>query len=269
MIETEGNSSIDTSTSSTLRVTRIVHASVLLDFNGKFILTDPWFSQRPGYYWGEPLGMTVDALPRLDAVVSSHIHYDHYDIASFASYTFKEEVPFAVKLGMARIARDAGFKNVVDLDTWQSATLGPFKVTATPAKHSAPENTYIIEADGLTVFFGGDTLLIPELKEVAHWFTRIDVALLPVNGLEIRPLFNHKVVMNDGEAAELCAVLHPRLAIPIHYAFTAGRLRDRLLLKYTGTADGFARSASELSPETTVKILSPGQPAEIKARKEE
>lgn len=38
-----------------------------------------------------------------------------------------------------------------------------------------PENTYVIEADGMTVFFGGDTLLIPELNEVARRFPKIDV----------------------------------------------------------------------------------------------
>ena len=250
---------------SSVRVTRVVHASVLLDFNGKTILTDPWFSQKGGYYWGEPLGVTIDGLPKLDAVVASHSHYDHYDLGSFSTYQFKADVPFGVKSGMGKLARDKGFNNVQELDPWQTISLGPFKVTATPAKHSVPENTYVIQADGLSVFFGGDTLFIPGLSEIAKRFPKIDVALLPVNGLEIRPLFNRKVVMNDREAAELCSILKPRLAIPIHYAFTAGRLRDHLLLKYTGTTKGFEAEVPKQSPATQVKILSPGQSTEIRS----
>ncbi|WP_433716814.1 hypothetical protein ACQP2U_35890 [Nocardia sp. CA-084685] len=48
------------------------------------------------------------------------------------------------------------------------------------------------------------------------------MALLPINGLRIRPAFNHQVVMDATDAADLTRALHPRLAVPIHYAFTSG-----------------------------------------------
>ena len=38
----------------TLTITRIAHASVLIDFDEHRVLTDPWFSEKPGYYHGEP-----------------------------------------------------------------------------------------------------------------------------------------------------------------------------------------------------------------------
>jgi L-ascorbate metabolism protein UlaG (beta-lactamase superfamily) len=88
-------------------LTRVVHAAVLLDFDGHQLLTDPWFSQKPGYYHGEPLAFTPTTLPRL-AVVASHRHYDHYDLAAFAAYPDKG-VPMVVKRGMGSKARDAGF----------------------------------------------------------------------------------------------------------------------------------------------------------------
>jgi L-ascorbate metabolism protein UlaG (beta-lactamase superfamily) len=160
---------------------------------------------------------------------------------------------------MAQAAHQAGFYQVEELEPWQTAMLGGVKVTATPAKHGVPENCYVLEKDDTTVFFGGDTLFIPELREVARRAPKIDLALLPVNGLQIRPLFNRQVVMNAKEAAELCAILRPRVAVPIHYAFTAGPIRDRLLLKYTGTAEEFAREAARRAPETTVRILPPGE----------
>jgi L-ascorbate metabolism protein UlaG (beta-lactamase superfamily) len=71
--------------------------------------------------------------------------------------------------------------------------------------------------------------------------------------------------MNAREAAELCTVLQPRVAVPIHYAFTGGPIQDRLVLKYTGTADEFAREAARRAPSTQVRILAPGEPLSVAA----
>jgi L-ascorbate metabolism protein UlaG (beta-lactamase superfamily) len=251
---------------STLTITRIAHSSVLIAIDGHAVLTDPWYSERPGYYHGEPYGIKLADLPRLDGVAVSHDHYDHYDMESFAAYPHKE-VPFAVKRGTASKARQAGFSQVVELEWWESTHLGPFLVTATPARHSVPENTYILQSADWTVYFGGDTLLIPELSEIAPRFPRIDVALLPINGLMIRPILNRKVVMNPADAAELCAILRPRIAVPFHYAYTAGPFRDRFLLKYHNAPCDLPHEFVEImaarAPETAVHILAPGEPLQV------
>jgi L-ascorbate metabolism protein UlaG (beta-lactamase superfamily) len=245
-------------------LTRIAHSTVLLDFGGYRILTDPWFSERWGYYHGEPYGIALADLPRLDGVLVSHDHYDHFDLESFRRYPDKG-VPMLLKRGLAAKARAAGFGNVRELDAWEATTLGPLTITAAPGKHKVPEITFVLEGLGLTVYFGADTLLIPELREVARRFPRIDLALVPVNGLTLRPLLNRQVVMNAREGAELCALLRPRLAVPIHYAFTGGPIQDRLVLKYTGTADEFAREAARRAPGTQVRILPPGEPLTVAA----
>ena len=245
-------------------VTRIGHATVLLDFDGCRILTDPWFSERWGYYHGEPYGLTLAELPHLDGVIVSHDHYDHFDLHTFRHYPDKS-VPMLLKRGLAAKARAAGFHNVRELDAWETTTLGPLTITAAPGKHKVPEITFVLEGLGLSVYFGADTLLIPELREVARRFPRIDLALVPVNGLQIRPMFNRQVVMNAKEAAELCALLRPRVAVPIHYAFTGGPIQDRLVLKYTGTAEEFAREAAQHTPGTSVRILAPGEPLVVMA----
>lgn len=246
----------------TLTITRVAHACVLLNFNGRWILTDPWFSQKTGYNPGEPLGIALQDLPKLTCVIASHAHYDHYDIDTFKAYPDKN-VTFVVKRGMGEQAIKAGFLNVIELDPWQTTTVDSILITALPAKHAVPENTYMLQADDFTVFFGADSLLIPEFHEIAQKFPAIDVAFLPVNGLTIRPLFNRQVVMSAKEAAQCCEILKPRLAIPIHYKFTAGWLRDRLLLKYNGTAEEFAASVKSRSLTTTVRILSPGEELQV------
>lgn len=47
----------------TLTITCIAHASVLIDFDGHRVLTDPWFSAQEGYYHGKPYGIALQDLP--------------------------------------------------------------------------------------------------------------------------------------------------------------------------------------------------------------
>jgi L-ascorbate metabolism protein UlaG (beta-lactamase superfamily) len=240
-------------------LTRVTHSCALLDFDGQRVLTDPWFSEKPGYQRGEPLAFTPTTLPPLQAVLASHDHYDHYDLDAFAAYPDKT-VPLIVKQGMGPKAHQAGFTNVTEVEPWQQTSIADLRITATPARHGVPEVTYVIQAAGTTVFFGADTLRIPELDQVAQRFPDLDLALLPVNGLKIRPAFNRQVVMTAEQAAELCATLRPKVAVPIHYAFTAGPVRDRLFLKYDGTPERFERAVAQHAPATTVRILAPGEP---------
>jgi L-ascorbate metabolism protein UlaG (beta-lactamase superfamily) len=69
--------------------------------------------------------------------------------------------------------------------------------------------------------------------------------------------------MDPQEAAELCRILHPRYAVPIHYAYTGGPIGDRLLVKHPGTAQAFQQAAAQVAPETIVRILAPGEPLTI------
>jgi hypothetical protein len=101
-------------------------------------------------------------------------------------------------------------------------------------------------------------LVIDDVHELPQRFGQIDVALLPTNGLCIRPLNDMQVVMNAQDAAELTAVLRPKLAIPHHYAFTSGWLGDRILTKKDNNPYNYAEIAARLAPETKVRIVEPG-----------
>jgi len=251
---------------STLTITRIAHSSVLIDFDGQRVLTDPWFSEKFGYYHGEPYGITLNALPRLSGVVVSHDHYDHYDMNAFQTYPDKL-VPIAVKRGTEKKARRVGFPNVIEMDVWETTTFGSISITATPGKHGVPEITYLLQAGGICVYFGGDTLLIPELSEIPQRFPRVDVALLAINGLQIRFLGNRQDVMNPQDAAEFCRIIHPRYAVPIHYTLTGGPIMDILALKYAGRPQAllqeFQQAVAKMAPETTVCVLDPGEPLKV------
>jgi L-ascorbate metabolism protein UlaG (beta-lactamase superfamily) len=236
-------------------VTRIAHASVLLDFGNATVLTDPWFSEKTHFHHGEPLGISLEQLPRLTAVVASHEHYDHFDIETFAKYPYKD-VPFFVGPNMLAAARAAGFTNVRELRPWESANAGPLTITAAPAAHKVPEVTFVIQANGATVYFGGDTRLIPELDELPKRFPSVQLALLSVNGLRV---MGEQVVMNAEQAADFAGRLGAEVAVPIHYRFHGSWFTDSFVLSYDGTPERFENAAKTRAPATAVRVLAPGQ----------
>ncbi|WP_448607348.1 MBL fold metallo-hydrolase [Paenimyroides ceti] len=241
----------------TINFIRIGHATTLINIGGKTILTDPWFSEKKGYYRGEPIAFLQDKLPLLSMVVVSHHHYDHFDIETFKTYPDKN-VPFIVPVGVGKKVKSAGFSNVYEIDPWQSVTIDGVKVTACPAKHKVKEITFMIEAGNRAVYFGGDTKLIPELSEIKTRFPNIDLAILPVNGLKIRPMFNKQMVMSAVQAAEFCAIINPKVAVPIHYNFSGGKFKDLFILKYDGNAQEFANATTVNAPKTKTFILETG-----------
>jgi L-ascorbate metabolism protein UlaG (beta-lactamase superfamily) len=67
------------------------------------------------------------------------------------------------------------------------------------------------------VYFAGDTDFIPEMKDIA-----CDIALLPVSGT---------YVMTPEEAVEAALAIHPKIAVPMHYAAIVGSDRDATKFK--------------------------------------
>src|SRR3954465_16002756 len=90
-----------------LRVTWVGHSSLLIEIDGKRILTDPVWSNRvsfsqsfgPKRFFQPPIALAD--LPKLDVIISSHDHYDHLDTATIKFFADKE-VPFICSLGVAQ-----------------------------------------------------------------------------------------------------------------------------------------------------------------------
>jgi L-ascorbate metabolism protein UlaG (beta-lactamase superfamily) len=243
---------------SSLNVIRIGHACQLIEINGLRVLTDPWFTQTATYYQGEPVSSTVADLGQIDALVITHEHYDHCDLDALVAGGFDLDVPLIGPGTVATIARSKGFRNVHAIEAWESTTVGDLLVTATPGQHGVHEVTFVIQSSDRTVFFGGDSLRVPELDTIPTRFGHVDLAILPTNGLCLRPMNLKQVVMNAEEAAALTAVLKPTLAIPHHYAFHSGWLGDKLITKADHDPRHFTDAVARLAPEVAVRVVLPG-----------
>jgi L-ascorbate metabolism protein UlaG (beta-lactamase superfamily) len=254
-----------------LTITRITHACVLLRWGDRAILTDPWFSQKPLYYHGESLPLEIADLPLLSAVLSSMNHYDHFDIATFSAYR-DLSVPLVTIKGsrQATMAKGFGFNNVHELAGWASLTIGDVTLHAIPANRFAPnafryEQAYIIHASGRTILFCAHYLKEHALAEVKARFPKIDLALLGINGLRIKPLMGRQMSMDPIDAARLCAELRIPVCVPIHYAYNGGWFSSTFVLSHKGTPEQFSEATRRVSPGTTVITLPPGQPLRLRS----
>ncbi len=196
-----------------LSVTRIVHASLILEMRGTRVVVDPWFESGWMIRQQEPLGLTPDGLPSFAAVLVTHRHHDHFDPRALRRLAATVPEVIARPELHARLAR-LGFRRVTDLGWWDRTRVGDMDITAVPARHGVPENGYVLAAGGVTAYVAGDTRYYDELVDVATVFPALDVAVLPVGGLR---LLGFPREMGPGDAARAAAVLGARRLIPMGY----------------------------------------------------
>lgn len=114
------------------------------------------------------------------------------------------------------------------------------------------------------MYFGGDSLRMPELDTIPERFGPVDLAILPTNGLCIRPMNLQQVVMDAEDAAELTAVLAPKVAVAQHYAFHSGRLGDQMITKADQDPRHYADAVARLAPDVDVRLVLPGVPVHVR-----
>lgn len=200
-----------------LRATWIGHSTFLIQVDGLNLLTDPHFSERasPLPFAGPrrfvPPGIALDALPRIDAVLLSHDHYDHLDAPSVAALgaRFGESLRWFTPLGYRGWLAELGVHAVTELDWWEEAPLAAGRVRCLPAQHWTSRSplsrfqrlwsSWSLEAAGRGVYFGGDSGWFPGYAEIGERAGPFDLVLLPIGAYEPR-WFMKPSHMNPAEA---------------------------------------------------------------------
>lgn len=208
------------------QVTWVGHASFVLRVGGLTVLTDPVWSRRiPGVPPRlTPVGLPWEALPRVDAVVISHNHYDHLDAPTIRR--LPRDTPMLVPAKLAWWFRRRGFADVTELDWYERREIRGVEFDFVPAHHWSRRSLtdtcaslwggWMITAGDTRIYFAGDTGYGHFFAEIADRYADIDLALLPVGAYEPN-WFMKPVHLNPDEAVRACQDLRAARMATMHW----------------------------------------------------
>ena len=239
------------------------HATCLLSLGGTKVLTDPFLRSHLG-----PLrrhGPVPDhSSLRPDVVVVSHLHRDHLDLPSLRR--LDPRTPVIAPRGTATVLGRAGLREVTEVRAGDEVRVDGATVTATEATHDdrrdpwgprAEPVGFLLAGAGGRAYFPGDTDVFDGMAALGT----LDLALMPVWGWGPKLGPGH---LDPAGSARALALLHPRVAVPIHWGtlYPAGleRLRPRPLAE---PPRAFSRLAAREAPQVEVRVLAPGASTEV------
>lgn len=213
------------------RVTWLGHASFLWQSPSVSMLVDPVFSDHcaplpiPSLKRHLPPPVALCSLPRIDAVLLTHSHYDHLDLPTLKR--LGRQVPLVVAEGHAGWLKQRGFSRVTEIAWWQSCEVLPgIRVTATPAQHFTARSLtdrnrghwcgWFLEGEGAKLWHAGDTAWFPEIHAIARQCGAPDFGMIPIGAYQPRHIMK-SVHMNPEEAVEAFLAVGCRRAVAMHW----------------------------------------------------
>jgi L-ascorbate metabolism protein UlaG (beta-lactamase superfamily) len=258
-----------------LRATWIGWASVLVELDGRYVLTDPIWSEHcsPSTLVGpkrfHPPPIALDELPSIDVVVISHDHYDHLDMPA-VRFLGARGTHFAVPLGVGAHLERWGVPadQIHELDWNESLELRGLTITATPARHYSgrrprhPSETlwasWAVKGPRHRIFFSGDSGYSDQFRTIGATHGPYDLALIKIGASD--PTWSD-IHMTPEEAVQTNVDLGARVMLPVHWAtfnlaFHAWRdPADRALAaaRKAGVAIVIPRPGEFVEPEAGVR----------------
>ena len=179
-----------------LRAFWIGHASAWIEIDGLRLLIDPVFSDHaspfaigPKRFHPPPIALA--RLPKIDAVLISHDHYDHLDMAS-VQHLAARGTAFFVPLGVGAHLETWGVPSAQlrELDWWQAQTLGGVKIVCTPTRHYSGRgltdrkatlwSSWSVLGPAHRFYYSGDTGFSNHFREVGARFGPFDMAFVKI-----------------------------------------------------------------------------------------
>jgi L-ascorbate metabolism protein UlaG (beta-lactamase superfamily) len=171
-----------------LRVTWLGHASFLVQGAGTSVLIDPALGPRISIISRNAgPGLRVDQLPRIDASLVTHNHYDHLDLPTLRAVS----APVVAGLGTRPTLKDLP---CTELAWWDRMQVGGLTVAFVPGQHWSRRGVgdinealwggFVVEGGGARIYHAGDTAYFGGFHEIGKRFPRLDAALLPIGAYD-------------------------------------------------------------------------------------
>jgi L-ascorbate metabolism protein UlaG (beta-lactamase superfamily) len=208
------------------------HATVLINFFGINILTDPALFPRVGIrlsgFTIGPKRLTAPALkvrelPPIHLIILSHAHFDHFDLRTLRHFSSSTRVVTA--RSTADLLRWTRLRKISELgwnETRQISTVaGEIEVAAVPVRHWGARiqkddhrgyNGYVLSRNNRHILFGGDTAFTGTFVELRR-FHGIDLAMMSI-GCYNPWIRSH---CSPEEAVQMATDADARFIIPIHH----------------------------------------------------
>ncbi len=213
-------------------VTWLGHSAALIEIGGKIILTDPTLAGRPSpvpfagprpFSYSHPVDLAD--LPRIDAMIISHDHFDHLDYDTVRALADRVPVIFTA-LGVGAHLERFGVagETIVELDWWEEAKLAELTIVATPARHFSGRAlldrnktlfaSWVISGGEQRVFFGGDSGYFEGFERIGEKYGPFDLTLLECGAYS---QYWPTVHMMPEQTARAHQDLRGQVLIPIHW----------------------------------------------------
>lgn len=256
--------------------TRIIwfgHSTILLEMEGKKILLDPMFSQRPSPFpqfgakrFSNTLPIEVEKLPAIDVVVLSHDHYDHMDYDSIMR--LKDKVRrFCVPLGVGSHLERWGIEKnkITEQDWWTETDFDGLRLVSTPARHFSGRSlfdrnatlwcSWAIIGKKARIYFSGDGGYGSHFGEIGQKYGPFDLTLMECGQYDQRWSAIHMV---PEQTVQAHMDVKGKLLIPIHWAAFSLALHD-----WTDPIERVIRAARER--EMAISTPRIGEPVTVGA----
>jgi len=207
MIVPVSRPNVDRWKNSEINIAWIGHATVLINFYGKFILTDPVFFEAVGIYIdGYIFGprraslpaLMLNEIPKPDIVLLSHAHMDHMDYKTLKALTEKHpnELDCIVAYNTKDVVEELKWKSLQEVDWEQRVSLNGINFKGIEVQHfgwrypgekdrsagyfedGRSFNGFILERYDKKILFGGDTTFSDKFKNQRD--ENVDIAIMPI-----------------------------------------------------------------------------------------
>jgi L-ascorbate metabolism protein UlaG (beta-lactamase superfamily) len=222
-----------------LRVTWFGHSSMLVEIDGVRVLIDPvWDERASPVRWAGPKRffaptLRLEELPRLDAVLVSHDHFDHLGKGTVQRLAvLQREVRWLTSVGVGAILQRFGVRaeRVTELDWTESTTVtgatgAVCDVTSLPARHFSGRSafnrfeslwaSFALRGADHNVYFGADSGWWEGFGEIGAAYGPFDLTMLEIGAYD--DLWKQIHMGPDGAAQAFCEMGSAGLLMPIHW----------------------------------------------------